>query len=66
MPDQILIAFFPELRLYGLWGDKGHFAELLKILEKEGATGRVATHVAVRWDRTGMAEWAPTYEGVAA
>ena len=39
MPDQILVACFPELRVYGFWGGKGHFAELLKILEKEGATG---------------------------
>jgi len=35
VPDQILIAFFAKLKLYGFWRDEGLFAELLKILENQ-------------------------------
>ena len=39
VPNQILIAVFAKLTLYGLWCGEGRFAELLKILENDGATG---------------------------
>jgi len=38
VPGQILIAFVAEFRLYGFWGGDGLFAELLRTLEKDGAT----------------------------
>jgi hypothetical protein len=37
VPNQILIAFVAELTLYGYWGEKRLFAELLRILENRGA-----------------------------
>ncbi len=36
MPGGILIAFVPELRLYGFWHAEGFFPELLRILEIMG------------------------------
>jgi hypothetical protein len=39
VPHRILIAYFPKLRVYGFWFGEGRFAELLKTLEKDGATG---------------------------
>lgn len=39
VPGQILIAFVAKLKRYGFWPGEGRFAELLRILEKEGATG---------------------------
>jgi hypothetical protein len=39
VPDQILIAVFPELRLYGFRGAESWFPEFLKVLEEGGATG---------------------------
>ena len=39
VPGQILIAFVAKLTLYGFWPGEGRFAELLRILEKDGATG---------------------------
>jgi hypothetical protein len=42
VPGQILIVFVAELTLYGFWGVDGQFAELLRILEKDGATELVA------------------------
>ena len=64
MPGQILIAFVAEFRLYGFWGGDGLFAELLRILEKDGATElatRQALPVGAWWfdgiggvDRSGM------------
>ena len=41
MPGQIVIAFVAKLKLYGFWRGEGRFAELLRILEKDGATGWV-------------------------
>ena len=38
VPDQILIAVFPKLRLYGFGPSEGRFAELPRILEDDGAT----------------------------
>jgi hypothetical protein len=38
VPDQIVSAFFPNLKLYGFGPGEGRFAELLKTLEKAGAT----------------------------
>jgi hypothetical protein len=39
VPDRIVVAFFPKLDLYGFCPVEGRFAELLKILESEGAMG---------------------------
>ena len=39
VPDQILIAVFPELRLYGFRRAESWFPKLLSILEEGGATG---------------------------
>jgi hypothetical protein len=39
VPNQILIAFFTKLKMYGFWRGEGLFAELLNILENPGATG---------------------------
>ena len=39
VPGQILIAFIAKLRLYRFWRGEGLFAELLRILEKDGTTG---------------------------
>jgi hypothetical protein len=38
VPNQILVALFPKLSLYGFWPVGGRFPELLRILEKEHAT----------------------------
>jgi hypothetical protein len=38
VPGQILIAFVAKLRLHGFCPAEGLFPELLRILEKEGAT----------------------------
>ena len=38
VPDRIVVAFVAKLRLYGIWFEKRLFAELLRILEKSGAT----------------------------
>jgi hypothetical protein len=40
VPVRILVAFFAKLKVYRFWGGEGLFAELLRILEKVGATGR--------------------------
>jgi len=37
VPNQIAIAVFPKLTLYGCWRFEGRFTELLKILENGGA-----------------------------
>jgi hypothetical protein len=37
VPDQILVAFIAKLTLYEFRCDKGQFAELLKVLEKDDA-----------------------------
>jgi hypothetical protein len=39
VPDRILIAYFPKLRVYGFWPGERRFAELLKILEKDDVIG---------------------------
>jgi hypothetical protein len=39
VPDQILSAVFPELRLYGFRRAESWFPKLLSILEEGGATG---------------------------
>jgi hypothetical protein len=39
VPDRIVIAFFPKLRLYGFRPVESWFPELLKTLEMDGATG---------------------------
>jgi len=39
VPDRILIAVFPKLRLYGFRRVESWFPEFLKILENHGATG---------------------------
>jgi hypothetical protein len=62
VPDQIVIAVFPKLRLYGFCPAGGRFTELLKTLEDDGATGmarrvgRVAKRGAERCDRAGMTD----------
>jgi hypothetical protein len=38
VPNQILIAFFTKLKMYGFWRGEGLFAELLRILENPDAT----------------------------
>ena len=48
VPGQILIAFVAKLKLYGFWRGEGRFAELLRILEKDGATGLGGWQRAVR------------------
>jgi hypothetical protein len=40
VPDQVVIALFPKIRLYGFWHAAGRFPELWRILENEGATAR--------------------------
>jgi hypothetical protein len=39
VPGQIPIAFVAKLKVYGFWRGEGLIAELLKILENQGATG---------------------------
>ena len=56
MPGQILIAFVAKLRLYGFWRGEGLFAELLRILEKDGATGWGGWQRALRMVGIGGAE----------
>jgi hypothetical protein len=53
VPGQILIVFVAKLRLYGFWRGEGLFAELLRILEKDGATGLGGSQVALRMVRIG-------------
>jgi hypothetical protein len=36
VPGQIVVAVVAELTLYGFWHCEGLFAELLRILEKDG------------------------------
>jgi RHS repeat-associated protein len=38
VPVRIVVAYFAELRVYGFWGVKERFAELLRILEEVWAT----------------------------
>ncbi len=60
MPDRIVIAFIPELRLYGFKDKNGPITELLKILEKGSRAGleltrgfpnsdRIASQVEAVW-----------------
>jgi hypothetical protein len=55
VPNQILIAFVAKLRLYGFWRGEGRFAELLRILEKDGATGLGGSQRALRFVGIGLA-----------
>jgi hypothetical protein len=57
VPDEILIVFVAKLRLYGFWLAEGLFAELLRILEKDGATGLFAKLVEQFRER-----WRDAYE----
>jgi hypothetical protein len=49
VPGQILIAFFAELALYGFRRVEGLIAELLRILEKDGATGLATRRARRGW-----------------
>ena len=61
VPVQILIAVFAKLTLYGLWCGEGRFAELLRILENDGATGLSGSAGALRSVGMGLA-WERNYE----
>jgi hypothetical protein len=39
VPGRIVVAVVAELKVYGFWGCEGRFAELLGILENDGAAG---------------------------
>jgi hypothetical protein len=43
VPNQILIALFPKLKLYGFGGAGSRFPEFLKIWENDGAMGLVGS-----------------------
>jgi len=55
VPNQILIAFVAELTVYVFWRVEGLFAELLRILEKDGTTGLGGSQRALRFVGIGLA-----------
>ena len=57
VPGRILVALVAKLRVYGFWRREGRFPELLRILEKDRATGLGVSEYAWRLDGIGGANW---------
>jgi hypothetical protein len=55
VPNQILIAFVAKLTVYVFWRGAGLFAELLRILEKDGTTELGGSPRALRFVGIGLA-----------
>jgi hypothetical protein len=51
VPDQIVSAFVPKLKLYRFWCREGRFTELLRILEKHGAVCQIHPVWILAWRR---------------
>ena len=45
VPNQILVAVVAKLKVYGFRGGEGMIAELLRVLENDGATDLVSCTV---------------------